>query len=115
MFMVICSLILLALSIYSFFIKRKELKIFMLFGVNITLISCLSNVVFSIIRRWEKMSKGKRGKAGRHTARFFKCVECNYIQTAYKSSNHLTSIGHIKTMYCPFCKKVVDFEQQQYI
>lgn len=48
------------------------------------------------------------------TERQFKCTECNAIMTAYKSSARRTSEGHIKTMYCPWCKKETDFVQFRY-
>lgn len=48
------------------------------------------------------------------TERRFKCNECKAIMTAYKYSSRRTPEGHIKTMYCPWCKKVTDFTQYKY-
>lgn len=48
------------------------------------------------------------------TQRRFKCPECLTIQTAPKSSSRMTAVGHIKTMYCPWCKKTQDFTQVRY-
>lgn len=41
--------------------------------------------------------------------RTFKCLSCGCIRQAPKKRQ--TQIGHIKTMYCPVCKAVRDFEQ----
>lgn len=54
------------------------------------------------------MSRIKRSE------RMFQCPECKNTVTAYKSSNRLTPDGHIKTMYCPFCKEQRDFVQYSY-
>lgn len=48
------------------------------------------------------------------TERRFKCNCCGAIMTAYKSSAKRTKDGHIKTMYCPWCKDVKDFTQYRY-
>lgn len=48
------------------------------------------------------------------TERRFKCNECRAVMTAYKSSARRTPDGHIKTMYCPWCKKVTNFTQFKY-
>lgn len=48
------------------------------------------------------------------TERRFKCNECGAIITAFKSSAKRTKTGHIKTMYCPWCKEVKDFTQYRY-
>lgn len=45
------------------------------------------------------------------TERRFKCPTCNFVATAYKKSSRRTSKDHIKTMWCPFCKKEKDFKQ----
>lgn len=41
--------------------------------------------------------------------RYFRCPDCNGVVTASKKSSMPTAIGHIKTMYCPFCKEEKDF------
>ena len=48
------------------------------------------------------------------TERRFKCTECNAVMTAYKSSARCTAEGHIKTMYCPWCKADRQFVQFRY-
>lgn len=48
------------------------------------------------------------------TERRFKCTECKAIMTAYKSSARRTAEGHIKTMYCPWCKADRQFVQFRY-
>lgn len=48
------------------------------------------------------------------TERRFKCPVCNSVQTAYKSSARLTSEGHIKTMWCVWCKAERQFVQFRY-
>ena len=48
------------------------------------------------------------------TERRFKCTECNTVMTAYKSSARRTVEGHIKTMYCPWCKANRQFVQFRY-
>lgn len=48
------------------------------------------------------------------TERRFKCSGCGSIQTAYKSSAIRTASGHIKTMYCIYCKQNKDFIQIKY-
>lgn len=46
--------------------------------------------------------------------RRFKCTECKAVMTAYKSASRKTADGHIKTMWCPWCKKTNDFIQFRY-
>lgn len=41
--------------------------------------------------------------------RYFRCPECSSVTVAPKRSSMQTAIGHIKTMYCPFCKEERDF------
>lgn len=48
------------------------------------------------------------------TERRFKCPDCKTIQTAYKSSSHKTANGHVKHMYCVWCKKTQPFVQFVY-
>ena len=48
------------------------------------------------------------------TERRFKCTECNAVMTVYKSSARRTTEGHIKTMYCPWCKAGRQFVQFRY-
>jgi RNase P subunit RPR2 len=48
------------------------------------------------------------------TERRFKCGSCGAIIVAYKSSSRRTAEGHIKTMWCPWCKEVKDFTQYKY-
>lgn len=48
------------------------------------------------------------------TERRFKCSECGAIMTAYKSSARRTADGHIKTMWCPWCKAEKQFVQYRY-
>lgn len=43
--------------------------------------------------------------------RAFECTVCKERAVAYKRAGHFTGAGHIKTMYCWKCKKVVDFKQ----
>lgn len=43
--------------------------------------------------------------------RFFKCPECGIVICAPKLKYHMTSEGHIKTMWCFKCKEERDFEQ----
>lgn len=45
------------------------------------------------------------------TERRFKCPDCGYIATAYKKSSRETKTGHLKVMYCPFCKDTHNFIQ----
>lgn len=50
-------------------------------------------------------------KKNRYTIRIFKCTECgNHLYAAKKLGNR-TSIGHVKTMYCPFCDMDTQFIQ----
>ena len=37
--------------------------------------------------------------------RWFKCPDCHKIFAAFKSKAKQTSEGHIKDMYCPWCRK----------
>lgn len=39
------------------------------------------------------------------TERWFKCPECGAVFRAFKSSAKRTSAGHVKDLYCPWCKK----------
>ena len=39
------------------------------------------------------------------------CPICKNTLTAYKRSSRVTSKGHIKNMWCPFCKKEQQFVQ----
>ena len=48
------------------------------------------------------------------TERRFKCPVCKTIQVAYKSSAHRTAEGHIKTMWCYWCKAERQFMQYKY-
>lgn len=41
--------------------------------------------------------------------RTFRCLACGCIRQAPKKRQ--TGIGHIKTMFCPVCKGIRDFEQ----
>lgn len=45
------------------------------------------------------------------TERRFKCCKCGYICIAFKKSNRRTSEGHLKNLYCPFCKTTHNFIQ----
>lgn len=45
------------------------------------------------------------------TERRFKCNECGYIATAFKSSHKRTKVNHLKKMWCPFCKDTHNFVQ----
>ena len=45
------------------------------------------------------------------TQRTFKCPNCNTIMIAYKKSNKLTKLNHIKHMYCYKCKQTTGFIQ----
>lgn len=45
------------------------------------------------------------------TRRTFKCDKCGYVAIAYKKSSRRTSVGHLKNMYCPFCKDTHNFIQ----
>ena len=49
------------------------------------------------------------------TERRFKCPVCKTIQVAYKSSAHRTAEGHIKTMWCYWCKAERQFVQYNMI
>lgn len=42
--------------------------------------------------------------------RFFRCPGCANIFSASKLE-HQTTNGHIKTIWCPFCKKDMDMTQ----
>ena len=43
--------------------------------------------------------------------RVFKCPYCQYVTRASKRADQRTSRNHRKSMYCPFCKKIVNFVQ----
>ena len=43
--------------------------------------------------------------------RTFRCPKCKGVIKAAKRKNRLTAKGHIKTMWCPWCKEERDFEQ----
>lgn len=45
------------------------------------------------------------------TERRFKCPNCEYVATAFKKSSRRTKVGHLKKMYCPFCKEEHNFTQ----
>lgn len=45
------------------------------------------------------------------TPRNFKCDKCGYVTIAFKKSSRRTSVGHLKVMYCPFCKDTHNFIQ----
>lgn len=45
--------------------------------------------------------------------RYFKCPDCNFITIAYKKSSRMTKKGHLKVMWCPFCKDEHNFVQIQ--
>jgi phage FluMu protein Com len=49
------------------------------------------------------------GKARSFVLRVFKCPGCGRLQTAPKGWE--SEPGHIKDMYCPFCKEVQKFIQ----
>lgn len=55
--------------------------------------------------------KGVDKMKRRTSERRFKCPNCNYILTAYKKSSRMTSKGHPKKLYCPFCKNTHNFIQ----
>ena len=46
--------------------------------------------------------------------RWFKCPDCKCMQSAFKASSHKTKEGHVKDMWCPWCKKVEKFVQVRY-
>ena len=48
------------------------------------------------------------------TLRRFKCPVCKTIQTAPKTSAQRTPDGHIKTMWCYWCKAERQFIQFKY-
>ena len=43
--------------------------------------------------------------------RLFRCPVCTLMLTIPKADRYRTMLGHIKDMYCPFCKQVRKFEQ----
>lgn len=45
------------------------------------------------------------------TMRVFKCPYCNFKTIAYKSSARRTKKGHLKNLWCPFCKDEHNFIQ----
>lgn len=45
--------------------------------------------------------------------RLFRCPECERTIKAAKTKGRMTAAGHIKTMYCPFCKEERDFIQER--
>ena len=53
---------------------------------------------------------GKRGVY----ERYFQCPTCKHTYIAYKSSSKRTAEGHIKTMWCSFCKKQQQMVQYTY-
>lgn len=54
--------------------------------------------------------KGRK-KVRFYVMRDFKCPVCGYTHSASKKCSAMTGMGHIKTMYCPFCKEERDFIQ----
>lgn len=48
------------------------------------------------------------------TERWFKCPDCGSVFRAFKSSAKRTSAGHVKDMYCPWCKKEEKMVQIRY-
>lgn len=51
----------------------------------------------------------------KHTVseRAFRCPVCGTVIKAYKKTNRMTAIGHVKTMWCYKCKNVENFTQIQ--
>ena len=45
------------------------------------------------------------------TERRFKCPKCGYVATTFKKSSRRSSEGHLKIMWCPFCKDEHNFIQ----
>ena len=45
--------------------------------------------------------------------RQFICPNCLKIVTAAKKANQKTKVGHIKHMWCPYCKSYQGFIQQE--
>ena len=43
--------------------------------------------------------------------RIFECPDCQNKMTAWKKDSRRTAIGHIKDMYCPYCKAEKKFVQ----
>lgn len=43
--------------------------------------------------------------------RRFKCETCGYVATAFKKASRCTKKGHLKKLYCPFCKDEHNFVQ----
>ena len=43
--------------------------------------------------------------------RIFACPDCEQRLTAWKLASRMTPIGHKKTMWCPYCKRVETFTQ----
>lgn len=46
--------------------------------------------------------------------RLFQCPTCGFKWPAAKSASRLTSVGHIKTMWCVQCKTEKNFIQIKY-
>ena len=44
--------------------------------------------------------------------RLFRCPSCGETMYADKKKGKMTGDGHIKTMYCPYCKARRDFVQE---
>ena len=42
---------------------------------------------------------------------FLRCTECHNVVEIFRKINRQKKKGHIKHMYCPYCKKVVAFEE----
>ena len=43
--------------------------------------------------------------------RVFKCCGCGFITRASKRADRKTKRGHVKHIYCAFCKRVMPFIQ----
>ena len=50
-------------------------------------------------------------KKHNYSVRVFQCPECNNKMYAPKGRSHCSPRGHIKTMFCPYCKCDRDFIQ----
>ena len=59
----------------------------------------------------EFLVKGVLNMRKHTTQRTFKCPNCDTIMIAYKKSNKLTKLNHIKHMYCYKCKQTTGFIQ----
>lgn len=43
--------------------------------------------------------------------RTFRCPDCGHEMYASKRSSHKTKIGHLKRLWCPWCKAMKNMEQ----